>query len=66
MATELGQVGHAMRSSHSESYLISQSYGFVRSSDTLNTLYLHMLWTNGHQTWPSGGSPSGASTSKFI
>ena len=45
-----------MKRSHSKGYMVLQSHGFVRSRDVLNTLYLHMYKTNGHQTWEGGDS----------
>ena len=38
-----------MKSSHSKSYMILQSHDFVRSRHMLNTLYLHLHYTNGHK-----------------
>ena len=42
--------------------MILQSRGLVRSRDKLNTLYLHLHWTNGHQTWQAEDLRLDAST----
>ena len=40
-----------MKNSYSKCYIILQSRGFLRPRDILNTLYLNLHQTNGHQTW---------------
>ena len=53
LSANLARCWQTMRSSHSKSYMILQSRGFVRSRDKLNTI------------WQDCGLPWGHSTDKF-
>ena len=37
--------------------MILQSHRFMGSRDKLDTLYIHLQWTNANQKWQSGDLP---------
>ena len=47
-----------------QSHTILWSRGLARSRDKLNTLQLHLNWTNRHQTWQGGDLSWGPSVKK--